>query len=278
MKYKNYLTTPSGRYCEIADISNGDYFVLVKYLQSENYPYFFRCLDEIVKRDLPDFDDFDIVDKCYVYLAYCMYSIRGSISVNNKMIGDQEISISTILNNIENTYVPSIIEQYKLTKDFTLSFGYPTKFVFEGNVPLVDFYSGLKSYNDVDIKEEDKIKLRDKLGTKNLSFIDDYLREKFQLECDIFNGVPMNSLKINLLGESLIANVVSFYRLPLNSFYQILYVAMKHIRMSYNDFMKISHVETTILMNCAAEENKKMSESSKGGDISTIGRMMDDLD
>ena len=88
MVYKNYLTTPTGRYCEISDISNSDYLVLLKYLQGEHYSAFFDCLNEIVKRDLNDFDDYDIVEKCYIYIAYCMYSIRGSISVTNKMIGD----------------------------------------------------------------------------------------------------------------------------------------------------------------------------------------------
>ena len=33
MTYKNYLTTPSGRFCEVSDITNGDYVVLIKYLQ-----------------------------------------------------------------------------------------------------------------------------------------------------------------------------------------------------------------------------------------------------
>jgi hypothetical protein len=46
-------------------------------------------LNEVVKRSIPDFEDFDIVDKAYVYIAMCMYSIRPVISVNNSAIGSQ---------------------------------------------------------------------------------------------------------------------------------------------------------------------------------------------
>jgi hypothetical protein len=88
MVYKNYLTTPSGRYCEISELVNADYLILIKYLQAEHFSAFFKCLTEIVKRDLPDFDDYDIVEKCYIYFAYCMYSIRATITVHNMHLGD----------------------------------------------------------------------------------------------------------------------------------------------------------------------------------------------
>lgn len=88
MVYKNYLTTPSGRYCEISELVNADYLILLKCLQGENYQLFFTCLDDVVKRDLPDFSSYNIIDKCYIYMAYCMYSIRASITVRNKMLGD----------------------------------------------------------------------------------------------------------------------------------------------------------------------------------------------
>lgn len=278
MVYKNYLTTPAGRYCEISDICNGDYLVLIKYIQGENYSAFFKCLTEIVKRDLPDFDEFDVVEKCYVFMAYCMYSIRGSIVVNNKLIGDQEIPISTILNNIEISYVRDRVEHYKLFDNYELDFGFPKSFTFDDGMPVIDYYSGLIGFNKQELDAKNKNDLKVKLDTKTLTFIDDFLREKFFNECDIFNGVPMNSLKINIVGESLIANVIGFYRMSLENFYQVMYVVIKHLRMSYSDFMKISQVETSILMGCAAEENKKMEESTKGGNITTIGRALNDLE
>jgi hypothetical protein len=88
MEYYNFLTTPSGRYCEVKDIINEEYLIMVKFLESENYKAFFQCLNEIVYRDIPNFDEFNIIDKCYVYMAMCMYSIKGAITINNKQLGE----------------------------------------------------------------------------------------------------------------------------------------------------------------------------------------------
>ena len=278
MNYKNYLTTPKGRYCELTEISNADYLILVKYLQGENYQMFFKTLNEIIIKDLSDFDDYDIIEKCYIYLACCMYSIRATINVTNPVIGDQEISIACILNNIESGYVHENVIDYKLNDNFVLQFGYPKTFFFDNGMPVIDFYSGLKGFNGKQLSNEEKDILKEKLGTKNLSFIEDYLRNKFKNTCDIFHGVPMNKMEMNLLSENMIGNVIGFYKMPLDGFYHIMYAMIKHLRMSYSDFMKITQVETNIMLGFAAEENKKMDEQAKKGDVSTIGRALNNAD
>lgn len=276
MVFKNYLTTPSGRYCEIEELPNKVYFILVKYLQAQDYKKFFSILDEVIKKDIPDFDDFDVVDKVYVYIAQCMYSVRGTLEVNNNQLGSQEVNMSLILNNIETSYPLNKTVDYKLSDNFVLNFGYPKNFIFEGEIPIIDYYSGLIGFNGKVLSNEEKKQLKEKLGTKHKTFIDSYLREKFHVEFDLLYGVPMNSLKMNLFGESMMANVISFYKMQLDAFYQLMYAVIKHLRMSYSDFMKISQVEATILLKHVADENKAMSESAKKGDITTIGRAMSD--
>ena len=278
MTYKNYLTTPSGRYCKVQDISNGDYMILVKYIQAEDYESFYKCLYEITKRDIPDFDDYHLVDKCYVWIAMCMYSVRATIEVNNNHLGSQDVSIVDILNNIESQYKNNTIIEYKLNDNFTLGFCYPKKFSFENNSPIIDYCSGLQTVNGQYISDDQKETLIAKLPTRYLTFIEGYLREKFYMEVDLLRGVPMNSLSINLLGEGLLANVVSFYRMTLDVFYQVRYAVIRHLRMSYSDFMKISQVESTILLKHVAEENRVQEENVKNGDIQSIGRMIGDND
>lgn len=273
MAYKNYLTTPTGKYCEISELTNSDYLTLLKCLQGENYMLFFDNLDEIVKRDLPDFSTYNIVDKCYVYMAYCMYSIRASIMVRNKMLGDQEVNIALILNNIEQAFTNKTI-QYKLADNFILQVGLPTRFFFDGGLPVIDFCSGIQGYNDNPISEQEINLLKLKLGTQRMIFLEDELRNNMKIECDVFNGVQMNSLVMNLVSESLIANVIGFYRMNLENFYNIMYALIRHIRMSYSDFMKITQVEANILMGIAAEENKRISEDVKQDTAPTVGRKM----
>lgn len=276
MVFKNYLTTPSGRYCEIEELPNKVYFILVKYLQAQDYKKFFSILDDVIKKDIPNFEDFDIVDKVYVYIAQCMYSVKGTLEVNNTQLGSQEVQIGLILNNIETSYPLNKTVDYKLSDNFVLNFGYPKNFIFEGQIPIIDYYSGLIGFNGKVLSKEEKQKLKEKLGTKHKTFIDGYLREKFQVDFDLLHGVPMNSLKMNLFGESMMANVISFYKMPLDAFYQLMYAVIRHLRMSYSDFMKISQVEATILLKHVADENKAISESAKKGDITTIGRAMSD--
>lgn len=276
MVFKNYLTTPSGRYCEIEELPNKVYFIIVKYLQAQDYKKFFSILNDVIKKDIPDFDDFDIIDKVYVYIAQCMYSVRGTLEINNNQIGSQEVQLGLILNNIETSYPLNKTVDYKLSDNFVLNFGHPKSFVFDGDMPIIDYYSGLIGFNNKILKEEEKEQLKNKLGTKHKTFIESHLREKFSIEFDMLHGVPMNSMKMNLFGESMIANVIAFYRMPLESFYQLMYAVIKHLRMSYSDFMQISQIESTILLKHVAEENKTMTEGAQKGDVATIGRAMSD--
>lgn len=276
MEYINYLTTPSGRYCQVKDITNGDYLILVKYLQSQNYSKFFECLNQIAKRSIPNLDQFDIVQRCYLYMAMCMYSVRATISVTNKMIGNQEIPLSTILNNIESCYTRDFIVQYELKKGVVLKFSYPKKFQYEGEIPSIDYFSGLIGYNDVILNQQQKKTLKGKLDTKTLMFIDDFLREKCISICDLFYGVPMNKFEINIFGQSMISNTMGIFKFPLQSFYKIMYTTIKHIKMSYTDFLKISHLQASIILKYAVQESSKMSQQAKEGNFNLNGLGLDE--
>jgi hypothetical protein len=124
------------------------------------------------------------------------------------------------------------------------------------------------------VTEEQKNVLREKLPTKHISFIEGMMREGFRCEIDLFHGVPMNSMKVNAFGEGLIANVSGFYKMPLDVYYKLMYAVIRHLRMSYTDFMKISHNESNILLKCVADENKQDKEETNKGGVQTIGQMI----
>ena len=268
MEYYNFLTTPSGRYCEVRDITNEEYLVMVKFIESENYKGFFQCLDEFAKKNINDFDSFNIIDKCYIYIAICMYSIRGTITVNNKQLGEQQISLSLILNNIENSYSEKTFT-YEIKKGAVLTFGYPSKFIMEDNLPVIDWFSGFKKFNDIEVTDEMREKLKNTLKTKDLMGIEQVAREAFGVECDLFSGVPMNKMLLTLCSESLILNALFFYKYPLQGIYAEMYSCCKHLKMSFNDFMKRSHVETDIFLSFAKKENEEYAKKDSSG----MGRM-----
>ena len=268
MEYYNFLTTPSGRYCEVRDITNEEYLVMVKFIESENYKGFFQCLDEIVNKNIPDFDSFNIIDKCYVYIAMCMYSVRATITVNNKQIGEQLVTLSLILNNIESSYQEKWFE-YEIKKGAILTFGYPTSFSIEDNMPVIDWFSGFKKFNDIEVTDEMRDKLKSNLKAKDLMAIEQIARETFDTEVDLFQGVPMNEMKMNLCSESFMLNALFFFKYPLQAFYAEMYSCCKHLKMSFNDFMKRSHVEIDVFLSFAKKENEEYSKKDGTG----IGRM-----
>lgn len=268
MQYKNNLTTPSGRYVEVLDVTNAQYLVLLKYLQAENYDNFFAALNQLATKSVPDFEQFDIVDKCYVYIAMCMYSLHATISINTLM-GPQQVGISTVLDNIENAYTRDVIEEYQLKEGMIFKFKYPTRFFFNGGqTPNIDYFSGLVSVRDKELTLQQKLTLKSTLPTKHQTFIDDFLRQRFSKQIDVLHGVMgAKQSNVNIFGEGLLYLVISFYKMNLNDFYNIMYTVIKHVRMSYSDFMKITHNETSILIKFALEETKKMNSAGNLGAI-----------
>lgn len=268
MEYYNFLTTPSGRYCEVQDITNEEYLVMVKFIESENYKAFFQCVNEIVIKNIPDFASFNIVDKCYVYMAMCMYSIKGSISINNSQLGEQVVPIALILNNIEEVF-HDLTYVYELKKGVELHFKLPTDFEIEDKLPVIDWFSGLYKMNDRELTKEQVNLLKKTLKTKDLLVIEDEIRERFFVEVDLFKGVPMNEMKMGICSESMILNTLFFFKYPLQGFYAEMYSCCKHLKMSFSDFMKRSHVETDIFLQFAKQENEEFSKKDKTG----MGRM-----
>lgn len=278
MIFKNTFTTPTGRQCQLQQMCNEEYMILVKYLQNDDYKNFYNCLFEFVKRDIPDFDECDIVEKCYIWFALCLFSIRCSIEVNNSILGSQEVFINQILDNLESQYIADKTVDYKINDNYVLTFGYPTSFYFDEGYPIIDFYSGLKKLNNENITDEQKQLLRMKLPTKHISAIEGILRQNFNHEVDLLDGVPMNALKINAFGEGLLANVISFYRMPLDVFYKMMYASIRHMRMSYSDYMKVTPIEVTILLKEIAEENRQEAEQAKKGNLNTISNIVKNND
>ena len=89
------------------------------------------------------------------------------------------------------------------------------------------------------------------MKTKDLLVIEDEIRERFFMEVDLFKGVPMNEMKMGICSESMILNTLFFFKYPLQGFYAEMYSCCKHLKMSFSDFMKRSHVETDIFLQFA---------------------------
>lgn len=260
MRYYNYLTTPSGRYCTLNELSNKEYLILLKFLQGDNYKGFFESIDEKIKETVKDFEDFNIVDKSYVYLALCVYCVKTAVVVSNKHIGDQTIEISTILNNIEKSYKDKKII-FKLSDKISITFGIPNSFYVDGNNNIIiDYLSNIIEVNGVKISKEEKVRLLNALSTKQKSLMENFILNNLTEKFDIFEGVPLNKLEIPLYRFPILINAANVFRLNLKSFYDMLYMMSRHVKMTYEGFMDMSFVESDIIIKTCIEEKTKESE------------------
>ena len=257
MRYYNYLTTPSGKYCELNEISNKEYLVLLKFLQADNYRGFFKNLDEKVKETVPDFSNYNIVDKCYVYLALCTYSIRSVARVSNNFIGDQDVELTLLLDNIEKSYHDKRII-FDLNEKVKIVMGVPTKFyVDENNNITIDYLSNILSVNEKKMDEESSLRLLNALSTKQKMLIEEKVKSNLTEKFDIFENVPMNKLEIPLYRFPLILNIANIFRMGLKSFYDVMYMCMRHVEMDYQGFMELSYMESDIILKTCIEEKQE---------------------
>lgn len=257
MRYYNYLTTPSGKYCILNEISNREYLILLKFLQADNYRGFFEGLDEKVMETIPDFPDYNIVDKCYVYLALCAYSIRSVARVTNNFIGDQDVELTLLLENIEKSFHDKRIP-FDVNDKIKIIMGVPTKFyVDENNNITIDYLSNVLSVNDKKLDNKSVERLMNALPTKQKMLIEEKVINNLKEKFDIFENVPMNKLEVPLFRFPLILNIANIYRMGLKSFYDVMYMCLRHVKMDYSGFMDLSYMETDIILKTCIEEKQE---------------------
>lgn len=207
-------------------------------------------------------------------MAMCMYSIKGVIEINHPQLGSQQIALGLIINNIESYYSPKTFD-YEIKKGMTLTFGFPTSFTIEDKIPIIDWYSGLQKFNGKELNKDQKEQLHTLLKSRDLMTIEQEARQCFEIECDLFQGVPMNEMKMNLCSESLILNSMYFFKYPLEGLYAEMYSCCKHLKMSFSDFMKRTHVEIEMFLSFAKKENEEYSKKDKSG-LGRMSQMMED--
>jgi hypothetical protein len=84
IEYFNYLTIPSGGKYRLQELQTKDYITILKYLNGDNYKDFFICLDSVIKKTIVEFEDFNLIDKAYIYIAFFYYSVKPILTIKSK--------------------------------------------------------------------------------------------------------------------------------------------------------------------------------------------------
>lgn len=271
--YYNYLTTPSGKECILKEMKNSEYLILLKFLNGDNYKGFYTALDSLIKESIPDFDEYDICDKAYVYIANYYYSVKNEISVKGEKIDTVTLPLVIILDEIEKKYEKSFL-------DFNFSnhnakIHYPKHLLFDDNDSIsIDYISGLESVGNI-VLDKDKIEILAKhTPIKLLDDLANSIKNKLNFEIFISNGVPgIKELKDNMLNPSFFYSIAYIYKDLLENFYSMQYMTCHYIRVDWNAILEMTPLELSILYKNFIEDKEKQNNTSKNnrtGLISSI--------
>lgn len=268
-KFYNYLTTPTGKYCELRELTNAEYLVLNKFAESNNLKGFFEMLDGYISDTIPDFHTFTLYDKFYVYLAFTAYSIKPSITITNANSPQIEIPISAIIENVESDY-QDVFFNYEINDSLSLEFGPPAKTQFTIEGAQIDCLSGLRKViqngSELVLDEEQKNELIQKLPNKVLIEASCRAQESLNLSVDLFRGIDNSKYTIDVFSDDIFATMFTIIPEKLESFYWRLFAAVHYVKMSQEGFMKMTPIETNVLLKnfqTVQEEQRKANE--KGG-------------
>lgn len=264
LRYNNFLTTPDGNDCILYEITNENYHVINKFAEAKDYKNFYRCLDELIKESVPEFDSFSLIDKAYVYLAYCFYSIHASVQYSGDGIAGSEISLSSMLQNIEEDYKHKTVE-YDLGSGVKVTCSTPRKFVVDGEFFSIEYSSAIDSVNGIRLtNDKEREDFMQKIGVRYSLKLEQAIKRDFAVLCSLFKvnlGIyNLHEEKVNILSGDIFKSLINVYREPLDDFYKVLYYCVQHMRMSYDTYMRMTPRETRHLFNQFIEEKQKEAD------------------
>jgi len=267
MRYYNYLSTPSGKKLKLNELTNNEYLILLKFLNGDNYEGFYNSLNSLIIKTIPDFEELDIIDKAYIYIAFYFYSVKASIGVKAEKFDMVEVPLTQILDSIENAYH----KQTKITKIFKwekCEIGYPTLIEFDNDEININFASGIKSINDISLTNENKSDLSKNAPLQILNEIERFIKTNF--DNDIYfvqNQIGVKDIKDTLLNPGLFYSIAYIYKDSLEQFYNMMYLMTHYVRIPWNSLLEMTPIELNIVHKSFIEdkeEQNKRQSNNKG--------------
>lgn len=263
MRYYNYLTTPSGKKCKLNEITNRDYLILLKFLNGDNYEGFYDKLNSLISETIPDFADFNIADKAYVYIAFYFYSIKASIGVKAEKFDMVEVPLTTILDSIENSYIKDV-KIGKFYKWDNCEISYPNILEIEDDNININYVSGLISINGIKLNTQNKIDLSKNAPLQSLNEIENFIKKNFNNDiyfCKDQFGVK--DIKDSIINPGLFHSIAYIYKESLEQFYNMMYLMCHYIRITWDNLLDFTPIELSIVYNDFIEDKEEQNKRQK---------------
>ena len=260
MQYYNYLTTPSGKKCKLYEIKNREYLILLKFLTGDNFEGFYEFLNSLIIKSIPEFLSYDIVDKAYVYIAFYFYSVKTSIGVKAQKFDAVEVSLLTILDSIENAYIKGP-KKCKFYKWENCEINYPTLIEIEDDRFSINFVSGLKSINGIELTEKNILEISRFAPLQSLNELENNIRQAFNNDIYFVKNIAgVDEIKDNLINPGLFYSIAYIYKESLENFYNMLYLMCHYVRIQWESLLDMTPVELNIIHRDFIEDKEEQSK------------------
>lgn len=265
MRYYNYLTTPSGKSCNLYELKNKDYIILLKFLNGENFEGFYKKLNSLIVESIPDFFELDIIDKAYLYVAYFYYSIKTSINIKAEKFDAVEVPLTILLDSLEENYNKNILD-YKFYKWDGCKVSYPSRIILKDNNIDIDYTSGLKEISEHKLTTEEVKYIAENAPLYDLNQLENFITNNFSQEIYVAKNIMgIKDIKDNMIHPSLFYSIAYIYKDSLEHYYNLLYLVCHYIRVQWESLLDMTPVEMMILYNNFIEDkeaqNKKHSKN-----------------
>lgn len=265
--YYNYLTLPSGRYCELHEIYNDSYLTILKFCQSENYKGFFLFLDSIIKETVNEFDELDIVEKAYIYIALCLYSVKATLVVSNSGFfpGQNEVPLSVMLSNLEQRY-KNDRKTIKLN-NHTFELGLPRALIATEEAIDVDYSSSVRKVDGEEINLKTNKEIISSISPDYVFRIEEETKKLSTLKCDLVAREEKNTVdwgEINIASTDIFQIIFLLYKEPLDGYYSYLFSIVNTLKFSFSDILKMTPFELTFMQKTWEKIQEEQKKEGKG--------------
>ena len=257
------IKLPSGKRKRIQELNNRQYLTIIKYCENEDYRGLSLFFDDLyLSKDL------DIFDRLYTLIYVRMIFINESLFFNTKENREVDISLSTVLDKLEQNYAN--LNKRVEHNNIVIDLGLPTCSYFE---TVEDIFNNIiqkitnnnESIDFTSLSDNDKKAILDNLPTtifKKLKAYIDSLSENL-LDIEVIESnetLGISEIKLSIVGNGVMQFIAMIYGNNLRSFYEFIYAFYAHITNGSDVFFDISPIESKILLNI---HNKRIQEENK---------------
>lgn len=262
IEYFNYLTVPSGGKYRLKEINTKNYIILLKYLNGDNNKDFFSCLNEIIKESIPDFENFNLLDKAYIFIAFFYYSVKPVLNIKSNIGFEEFLDLAEMLDEIEGIYHPIEIST-KIAGYSDCVVSWPNELeLTDENIIGIDKSSILKSIGGVNLGNEERKILLEHLQAADFNVLYDLYVKHFDINVALFQNTSIGKQFTKCKLVDIFYLIANIYKEGLENYYKLIYMLIHYGRLSYSDVLLMTPAELSIYYNNFVEDKEKQKETN----------------